>query len=48
MDVRSGRALFAANRGVEEDKVSAEWNQLSSDERDKWEQQAVRSSDIEQ
>lgn len=47
MDVRSGREVFAVDKGVDEKEISDEWNKLSSDERNKWEQRAAAECDIE-
>ena len=47
MEVKSGRVAFAGSRGVKEDEIIKEWNDLSGDERNKWEKRAAAECDIE-
>ncbi|KAE9393140.1 hypothetical protein BT96DRAFT_999766 [Gymnopus androsaceus JB14] len=47
MDIKSGRMVFAGSRGMREEEISQEWNELSVDERNKWEKRAAAECDVQ-
>ncbi|KAE9388792.1 hypothetical protein BT96DRAFT_1003852 [Gymnopus androsaceus JB14] len=39
--------VFAGSRGMREEEISQEWNELSVDERNKWEKRAAAECDVQ-
>ncbi|KAE9390034.1 hypothetical protein BT96DRAFT_946424 [Gymnopus androsaceus JB14] len=48
MDIKSGRMVFTGSRGMTEEEISKDWNELSVDEQNKREQCAAAECDIQQ
>lgn len=47
MKLETGKEVFAGSQGMKEEDISHKWDNLSREERDKWEKQAAAKYDIE-